>query len=196
MLLIVLPLMGYLLGSLSSAVLVSRLMRLPDPRQAGSGNPGATNVLRLGSKSAAALTLLGDVLKGVIPVLIVRAIDNDPLVIVLTGLGAFLGHLFPLFFGFAGGKGVATALGVFLALDPLVAAAQVTVWLLTALIFRYSSLAAVTAAVTTPVILALRAADYSVTCFGVIIAVLLVYRHRGNITRLRSGTESRIRLKR
>ena len=104
MLLILLPLGGYLLGSVSSAVLVSKLMALPDPRQSGSGNPGATNVLRLGNKPAAALTLLGDVLKGVLPVLIAKYLDADTTGIALAGLGAFLGHLFPVFFGFAGGK--------------------------------------------------------------------------------------------
>ena len=155
MLLILLPLGGYLLGSVSSAVLVSKLLGLPDPRQSGSGNPGATNVLRLGNKLAAALTLLGDVLKGVLPVLIAKYLDAETTGMALAGLGAFLGHLFPVFFGFAGGKGVATSLGIFLALNPLIAGLQVALWVVMALIFRYSSLAALAAAFATPVLLSL-----------------------------------------
>ena len=195
MLLILLPLGGYLLGSVSSAVLVSKLMGLPDPRQSGSGNPGATNVLRLGNKPAAALTLLGDVLKGVLPVLIAKYLDADTTGIALAGLGAFLGHLFPVFFGFAGGKGVATSLGIFLALNPLIAGSQVAVWALMALVFRYSSLAALVTALVTPVLLAWQMDDPVLTGFGIILAALLVFRHGANIVRLCRGTESRIKLK-
>ncbi len=195
MLLILLPLGGYLLGSVSSAVLVSKLMGLPDPRQSGSGNPGATNVLRLGNKPAAALTLLGDVLKGVLPVLIAKYLDADTTGIALAGLGAFLGHLFPVFFGFAGGKGVATSLGIFLALNPLIAGLQVVLWALMALIFRYSSLAALAAALATPILLAWQMDDPVLTGFGIILAALLVFRHRTNLVRLCRGTESRIKLK-
>ena len=195
MLLILLPLGGYLLGSLSSAVLVSKLMGLPDPRQSGSGNPGATNVLRLGNKPAAALTLLGDVLKGVLPVLIAKYLDADTTGIALAGLGAFLGHLFPVFFGFAGGKGVATSLGIFLALNPLIAGSQVVLWALMALVFRYSSLAALVTALATPILLFWQMDDPVLTGFGIILAALLVFRHRANIVRLCRGTESRIKLK-
>ena len=195
MLLILLPLGGYLLGSVSSAVLVSKLMGLPDPRQSGSGNPGATNVLRLGNKPAAALTLLGDVLKGVLPVLIAKYLDADTTGIALAGLGAFLGHLFPVFFGFAGGKGVATSLGIFLALNPLIAGSQVALWALMALVFRYSSLAALVTALATPVLLFWQMDDPVLTGFGIILAALLVFRHRANIVRLCRGTESRIKLK-
>jgi len=195
MLLILLPLGGYLLGSVSSAVLVSKLMGLPDPRQSGSGNPGATNVLRLGNKPAAALTLLGDVLKGVLPVLIAKYLDAETTGIALAGLGAFLGHLFPVFFGFAGGKGVATSLGIFLALNPLIAGSQVALWALMALVFRYSSLAALGTALATPVLLAWQMDDPVLTGFGIILAALLVFRHRANIVRLCRGTESRIKLK-
>ena len=195
MLLILLPLGGYLLGSLSSAVLVSKLMKLPDPRQSGSGNPGATNVLRLGNKPAAALTLLGDVLKGVLPVLIAKYLDADTTGIALAGLGAFLGHLFPVFFGFAGGKGVATSLGIFLALNPLIAGSQVVLWALMALVFRYSSLAALVTALATPILLFWQMDDPVLTGFGIILAALLVFRHRANIVRLCRGTESRIKLK-
>jgi glycerol-3-phosphate acyltransferase PlsY len=196
MLLILLPLGGYLLGSVSSAVLVSKLMDLPDPRQSGSGNPGATNVLRLGNKPAAVLTLLGDVLKGVLPVLIAKYLDADTTGIALAGLGAFLGHLFPVFFGFAGGKGVATSLGIFLALNPLIAGLQVVLWALMALIFRYSSLAALVTALATPVLLSWQMDDPVLTGFGGILAALLVFRHRANIVRLVQGNESTIQLKR
>ena len=195
MLLILLPLGGYLLGSVSSAVLVSKLMGLPDPRQSGSGNPGATNVLRLGNKSAAALTLLGDVLKGVLPVLIAKYLDADTTGIALAGLGAFLGHLFPVFFGFAGGKGVATSLGIFLALNPLIAGSQVALWALMALVFRYSSLAALVTALATPVLLFWQMDDPVLTGLGSILAALLVFRHRANIVRLVQGNESKIQLK-
>ena len=195
MLLILLPLGGYLLGSVSSAVLVSKLMGLPDPRQSGSGNPGATNVLRLGNKSAAALTLLADVLKGVLPVLIAKYLDADTTGIALAGLGAFLGHLFPVFFGFAGGKGVATSLGIFLALNPLIAGSQVALWALMALVFRYSSLAALVTALATPVLLAWQMDDPVLTGLGIILAALLVFRHRANIVRLVQGNESKIQLK-
>ena len=195
MLLILLPLGGYLLGSVSSAVLVSKLMGLPDPRQSGSGNPGATNVLRLGNKPAAALTLLGDVLKGVLPVLIAKYLDADTTGIALAGLGAFLGHLFPVFFGFAGGKGVATSLGIFLALNPLIAGSQVALWALMALVFRYSSLAALVTALATPVLLSWQMGDPVLTAFGIILGALLVFRHRANIVRLVQGNESKIQLK-
>ena len=195
MLLILLPLGGYLLGSVSSAVLVSKLMGLPDPRQSGSGNPGATNVLRLGNKPAAALTLLGDVLKGVLPVLIAKYLDADTTGIALAGLGAFLGHLFPVFFGFAGGKGVATSLGIFLALNPLIAGSQVALWALMALVFRYSSLAALVTALATPILLSWQMDDPVLTGLGIILAALLVFRHRANIVRLVQGNESKIQLK-
>ena len=195
MLLILLPLGGYLLGSVSSAVLVSKLMGLPDPRQSGSGNPGATNVLRLGNKPAAALTLLGDVLKGVLPVLIAKYLDADTTGIALAGLGAFLGHLFPVFFGFVGGKGVATSLGIFLALNPLIAGSQVALWALMALVFRYSSLAALVTALATPILLSWQMDDPVLTGFGIILAALLVFRHRANIVRLVQGNESKIQLK-
>jgi glycerol-3-phosphate acyltransferase PlsY len=186
---------GYLLGSVSSAVLVSKLMGLPDPRQSGSGNPGATNVLRLGNKPAAALTLLGDVLKGALPVLIAKYLDADTTGIALAGLGAFLGHLFPVFFGFAGGKGVATSLGIFLALNPLIASLQIVLWALMALVFRYSSLAALVTALATPILLFWQMDDPVLTWFGIILAAFLVFRHRANIVRLVQGNESQIQLK-
>ena len=189
---LLLPLAGYLLGSISSAVLVSRLMNLPDPRSEGSGNPGATNVLRLGNKPAAALTLTGDVLKGVIPVLIANWLSDNTLVVALAGAGAFLGHLFPVFFAFKGGKGVATALGVFVAVSPPLALALVLTWLTIAVIFRYSSLAALASAISAPAWAwwIIREPAYAV--LALVLGLILVWRHRENIRRLTNGTESRI----
>lgn len=182
---------AYLLGSLSSAVLVAKLFSLPDPRTAGSQNPGATNVLRLGGKKAAAITLAGDILKGFIPVSIAYALDVLPIMIAITGLAAFLGHLFPVFFGFKGGKGVATALGVLLGLNPTVGLAVLAVWLATALITHYSSLAALLAAACAPLFMALLANQPSYTTLTVIMSAMLYWRHRENIRRLRAGTEGR-----
>jgi glycerol-3-phosphate acyltransferase PlsY len=189
---LLLPLAGYLLGSISSAVLVSRLMNLPDPRSEGSGNPGATNVLRLGNKPAAALTLAGDVLKGVIPVLIANWLSDNTLVVALAGAGAFLGHLFPVFFAFKGGKGVATALGVFVAVCPPLALALVLTWRAIAVIFRYSSLAALASAISAPAWAwwIIREPAYAV--LALVLGLILVWRHRENIRRLTNGTESRI----
>ena len=149
-----LPVLAYLLGSISSAVVVARVMDLPDPREIGSKNPGATNILRYGGKMAAVLTLAGDILKGVIAVLVARALTADAVIITLCGFAAFLGHLFPVFFGFRGGKGVATALGVWFALNPWVGLALLATWVLMALLFRYSSLAALTASALAPLYVA------------------------------------------
>ena len=137
-----LPLLAYLAGSVSTAIIVCRLMKLPDPRSEGSGNPGATNVLRVGGKKAAALTLIGDALKGFIPVLVANLIDATPLIVGLTALGAVLGHLYPLFFGFKGGKGVATSFGSLFGISSVVGLLTVTTWLAFSLTFRISSLAA------------------------------------------------------
>ena len=190
-----LPTAGYLIGSVSSAIVVSALLRLPDPRTSGSRNPGATNVLRLGSKIGALLTLVGDIAKGLLPVLAVSCwISDHALLLAMTGLGAFLGHLFPLYFKFAGGKGVATALGVILAIHPLIAVIQIATWLLVALVFRYSSLAALVTAAATPLYLWLAGGQASFIALGAILAVLLFWRHRQNIERLIARTESKIRL--
>ena len=183
---------GYLIGSISSAVIVSRLMGLPDPRQEGSGNPGATNVLRLGGKLAAALTLIGDILKGAIPVLIAASLTAEPMAIALAGAGSFFGHLFPVFFGFKGGKGVATALGVFLALNPLIALSLALTWLTIAIILRFSSLAALISSASAPLwAWWFDSSDvYIVLAFA--LAIILVWRHTENIKRLIAGTESKI----
>ena len=190
-----LPAAGYLIGSVSSAIVVSALLRLPDPRTSGSRNPGATNVLRLGSKIGALLTLAGDIAKGLLPVLAVSCwISDHALLLATTGVGAFLGHLFPLYFKFAGGKGVATALGVVLAIHPLIALIQIATWLLVALVFRYSSLAALVTAAATPLYLWLAGDQASFIALGAILAVLVFWRHRQNIERLIARTESKIRL--
>ena len=183
---------GYLIGSISSAVIVSRLMGLPDPRQEGSGNPGATNVLRLGGKLAAALTLIGDILKGAIPVLIAASLTAEPMAIALAGAGSFFGHLFPVFFGFKGGKGVATALGVFLAINPFIALSLTLTWLTIAIIFRFSSLAAIISSASAPLwAWWFDSSDvYIVLAFA--LAIILVWRHSENIKRLIAGTESKI----
>ena len=183
---------GYLIGSISSAVIVSRLMGLPDPRQEGSGNPGATNVLRLGGKLAAALTLIGDILKGAIPVLIAASLTTEPMAIALAGAGSFFGHLFPVFFGFKGGKGVATALGVFLAINPFIALSLALTWLTIAIIFRFSSLAAIISSASAPLwAWWFDSSDvYIVLAFA--LAIILVWRHSENIKRLIAGTESKI----
>ena len=183
---------GYLLGSVSSAVLVSRAMQLPDPRSEGSGNPGATNVLRLGNKVGAGLTLAGDVLKGVLPVLVARWLSEDPLTVALAGASAFVGHLFPLFFGFKGGKGVATALGVFAAVSLPVAGGLALTWGGAALVFRYSSLAALVSAVSAPIWSWWLLANPVYTGLATVLGLILILRHWGNIQRLLSGTESKI----
>lgn len=189
---LLLPLLAYLFGSISSAVVVSRAMGLQDPRTAGSRNPGATNVLRLGGKKAAVITLAGDILKGVIPVLIARALTDDPRLLAATAAAAFLGHLFPIFFGFKGGKGVATAWGALTALNAWVGLALILSWLVVALAFRYSSLAAISAAVLGPAYVwwFSREPVYFATALG--ICALLLWRHRGNIRNLVTGKEDKI----
>lgn len=189
---IIFTVIAYLFGSISSAIIISKIFGLTDPRQVGSGNPGATNVLRSGNKTAAALTLLGDMLKGLIPVLITKYFTNDPTTIALVAMAAFFGHLFPIFFGFKGGKGVATALGVYLALHPFLFLGFMVSWILIAYFFRYSSLAALTsAALSIPVALILFAELHIIGAVFVIVGALF-YRHRENIDRLQSGTESKI----
>ena len=183
---------GYLLGSVSSAVVVSRLMNLPDPRSEGSGNPGATNVLRLGNKVGAGLTLSGDILKGVLPVLAARWLSDDSLSVALAGAGAFFGHLFPLFFGFKGGKGVATALGVFATISLPVAGGLALTWLVVALVFRYSSMAALMSAASAPLWTWWILATPVYTGLALLLALMLILRHRANIGRLLAGTESKI----
>lgn len=192
---------SYLLGSLSFAVIVSRLMGLNDPRSYGSKNPGATNVLRSGSKKAAILTLLLDALKGWLPVAMVLtwgpAYGLGPEVAAVAGLAAFLGHLYPVFFGFAGGKGVATAVGVVIGVHGLLALATVLTFVIVVYFSRYVSLASMVAAVFAPVYylfgdgVAWQASASEVLSLSVM-ALLLVWRHRENINRLLAGTESKL----
>ena len=182
---------AYLMGSLSSAIIVCQLMGLPDPRSQGSGNPGATNVLRFGGKKLAIIVLLGDALKGVIPVLLAKLLGLSPAALAYIALAAFLGHLFPVFFGFRGGKGVATALGVILVLSWPVAVFAILVWIMMAAIFRYSSLAALTAAVLAPV-LAFFVSEIYMFYAITLISIILIVRHYDNIRRLWAGTEGKI----
>lgn len=189
------PLMGYLFGSISSAVLVSKLFRLSDPRDVGSGNPGATNVLRSGNKLAAALTLLGDVSKGIIPVLLAQYAGVSTGVLAMVAIAAFMGHLLPIFFGFKGGKGVATAVGVFLALSWKLVAVFAATWILVAAISRYSSLAALMATALTGVAsFAIFNQEHQLQLIGAIfwIVAFTFQRHRENIERLKNGTEGKI----
>lgn len=192
---------AYLLGSLSFAVIVSRVMGLHDPRTYGSKNPGATNVLRSGSKKAAIATLVLDALKGWLPVVLVQhwgaAYGLQEGTVALVGLAAFVGHLFPVYFGFAGGKGVATALGVLLGVQLGLGLAACASWLLVAYFFRYSSLASLVAAVFAPVYYLFGdgvawVMDKPVLVALVLMAMLLVWRHAENINRLVAGTESKL----
>jgi glycerol-3-phosphate acyltransferase PlsY len=191
---------AYLIGSISFAVVVSKCMRLPDPYSYGSGNPGATNVLRTGNKRAAVFTLLGDALKGFLAVMIARfvlgeaALANDAGAWIMYGvvIAVFLGHLYPLFHGFKGGKGVATACGILFGINLTLGLATLATWLIVAFFLRYSSLAALAAAVFGPI--------YFVFLFGFqpmaialsVVCALLIWRHRSNIRNLMNGTETRI----
>ena len=185
---------AYLVGSFSSAIIISRLKGLEDPRNVGSGNPGATNVLRSGDKSAAIMTLLGDILKGFLPVLIAKLAGAGPMLVALVGLAAFLGHLYPVYYQFKGGKGVATAGGVLLAISPLGVFFLICIWFVIAFLTRYSSLAALIAAVAAPLILMLINPILPYIALGGVIAGFLIWRHRENINRLLNGTESKINL--
>ena len=191
---IVLPylVLGYLLGSLPFAVIVSRAFGIADPRSFGSGNPGATNVLRSGHKAAALLTLVGDGAKGWLAMWLAARFGGDGLAVAVAGIAAFFGHVFPLFLKFKGGKGVATAVGVLAGFSGLLALICVGVWLAVALISRYSSLAALLAAIAAPsVALWLQLPTHQVLAV-ILMSVMLVLRHRSNIQKLLAGTESRI----
>ena len=188
--------LAYLIGSLSAAIITCKIMGLPDPRTTGSNNPGATNVLRIGGKKAAIFTLVGDLLKGLIPVVIVKLIfPAESLLIALTALAAFLGHLFPVFFQFKGGKGVATALGCIIGLNLWVAWCAFGVWLAIFLPTRISSLSALTAAVVAPIFLWLFDASASVVIAIIIMDILLIIRHKENIQRILKGEEKKMTFK-
>ena len=187
---------GYLIGSLSFAVIVSRVMGLNDPRTYGSGNPGATNVLRSGNKTAAVLTLLLDALKGFVPVFLVSQFGArfglGEGTVAMVGLAAFLGHLWPVFFKFAGGKGVATAAGVLLGINPWLGLATLATWIVIAFFFRYSSLASLVSAVFAPFYQLLIWGGGPVAMTVTVMGLLLVWRHAANIQKLFNGTESKL----
>ncbi|MAJ90777.1 MAG: acyl-phosphate glycerol 3-phosphate acyltransferase [Legionellales bacterium] len=183
---------AYLLGSLSAAVLVCNILGLSDPRSGGSRNPGTTNVMRLHGKKAAFLTLTGDILKGIIPVLLAKVISNSEIIIALSGLAAFLGHIFPIYFGFKGGKGVATLIGVLFATHWQLGVAYVLTWILTAFIFRYSSLAALIAAILTPLYAYFSGQESQYIVILIIIMIILLWKHKPNIINLIKKKEDKI----
>jgi glycerol-3-phosphate acyltransferase PlsY len=183
---------AYLMGSVSSAIIVCKLMGLPDPRTQGSNNPGATNVLRIGGKKAAAITLLGDSLKGFIPVLIANLMGVTPLILAAVALAAFLGHLYPLFFGFKGGKGVATALGVQFGLGWQIGAGVGLIWLIMAKVVKISSLSALVSMALAPLVVWLFWPAPELIGVQVVISLILFWRHRSNIRNLISGKEGKI----
>ncbi|MGY0399529.1 MAG: glycerol-3-phosphate 1-O-acyltransferase PlsY [Ostreibacterium sp.] len=185
---------GYLFGSLSSAVIVCNVMRLPDPRTQGSNNPGATNVMRIGGKKAAYLTFAGDFLKGLLPVLLAKLMTDNYGAITGAALGAFLGHLYPLYFNFKGGKGVATFVGVLLGLNAFIFFGFLVIWLTILLTTGYVSLASMIGALTT-IIMALFLSSSAIVFLLVILAGLMIYRHRDNIQKLKNGTENHFRKK-
>ena len=187
---------AYVLGSVSFAIVVSKLFRLADPRTFGSGNPGATNVLRTGNKVAAALTLLGDCVKGVVPVALAVHFDEQLMLgdagIALIAVAVFAGHVWPLFFRFKGGKGVATALGVLLGLNPILGIATLLTWIVIAYAFRYSSLAALISALFAPFYYTLLFGLNSIGFAVLIMSSVLIWRHRSNIGNLIAGKERKI----
>lgn len=188
---------AYLLGSVPFAVVFSRLFGLQDPRTYGSGNPGATNVLRSGNKAAAALTLIGDAAKGWLAVWLAIHFKTSPLLVAGVAIAVFLGHLYPIFLKFKGGKGVATAFGIMIAIEPLLALATMATWIIMAVFFRFSSLAALTCAVFAPFYyfyggMLVWTSHVPIGAALIVIALFLLYRHKANIQRLISGTEPRI----
>jgi acyl phosphate:glycerol-3-phosphate acyltransferase len=189
---LVLLIFGYLLGSLSSAIIVSRVMGLPDPRKQGSGNPGATNILRLAGKGPAAIVLLGDMMKGLVPLLVAGYFELPPMALAGIALAPFLGHLYPAFFDFQGGKGVATFFGVLLGLSWMVGALALLTWLAVALLFRLSSLAALSAALMAPLYMHWFHAPLPLLVVSIIMSTLLVLRHQINIQNLFKGAEPKI----
>ncbi|MBI3774053.1 MAG: glycerol-3-phosphate 1-O-acyltransferase PlsY [Gammaproteobacteria bacterium] len=185
-------LLSYLLGSLSAAIIVCKLMGLPDPRSQGSGNPGATNVLRIGGKKAAAITLLGDLLKGLIPVALAKLFITEPWALAGVAFAAFLGHLLPVFFKFQGGKGVATSFGVLLGLSWPAALTVLAVWLTMAAVFRISSLSALVAALAAPVAMLWFSPHIEFFWLTTLTSLVLLWRHRSNLQNLLAGKEGKI----
>ncbi len=181
---------GYLVGSIATAILVARALGLGDPRLSGSGNPGATNILRIGGRKAALLTLLGDLIKGVVPIVIARLLGLEDWALATVALATFLGHLYPVFFGFRGGKGVATALGILLALLPVLGLSVLGLWILVFAVTRVSSRAALLAAIgAVPIVFAVSS-ETSMRVLIMVLVPLILWRHRSNIRRLLDGSES------
>jgi glycerol-3-phosphate acyltransferase PlsY len=181
---------AYLIGSISSAIIICRLMGLPDPREQGSGNPGATNVMRIGGKKAAAITLLGDTLKGLIPVYAANVLGMPVELVAATGLAAFMGHLYPVFFSFKGGKGVATSVGVLLGFSWVLGFAFMATWYLVYKLGKISSFSALVASTLSPVFAWFIVGDKAIVTASVTMMVFLLWRHQGNIQRLLAGEES------
>ena len=181
---------GYLVGSIATAILVARALGLGDPRLSGSGNPGATNILRIGGRKAALLTLLGDLIKGVVPIVIARLLGLEDWALAAVALATFLGHLYPVFFGFRGGKRVATALGILLALLPVLGLSVLGLWILVFAVTRVSSMAALLAAIgAVPIVFAVSS-ETSMRVLIMVLVPLILWRHRSNIRRLLDGSES------
>lgn len=187
---IIFALAAYLLGSISSAIITCKLMGLEDPRSVGSNNPGATNVLRTGGKKAAIITLLGDMLKGLLPILVVQQLQNDAMALAITGVSAFLGHLYPLYYSFKGGKGVATFYGVLLGINWMIGLAALAVWGLTMLLFRISGLSALVSATSSPLIVWYLDGSNILIIAVSFMAILLIWRHRTNIKQMLQGAKT------
>lgn len=190
--LVLLPILAFLIGSISNAIIVCRIMNLPDPRTQGSNNPGATNVLRIGGKKAAAITLLADALKGGIPVLIAWQLGFELYLATLVGLFVFLGHVYPIWFGFKGGKGVATFLGMLFALNIWVGLASGLSWLFVARVLKISSLSALIVAALTPLYFYLITQNISATYLIILMSIWIFWTHRSNIKRLLDKQETKI----
>jgi glycerol-3-phosphate acyltransferase PlsY len=184
--------LAYLIGSISTAIITCKIMGLADPRTTGSHNPGTTNVLRHGGKKAGIITLTGDMLKGLIPVLIVSQFQTDALSIAIVGLSAFLGHLFPVYYGFKGGKGVATYYGVIFGINWLVGLIAVSIWLTVAVLMKISSLSALISISATPFILWYFSHSVELTSVVAVMSILVIWRHQSNIRFLLQGTEGKI----
>ncbi|HEX2201373.1 MAG TPA: glycerol-3-phosphate 1-O-acyltransferase PlsY [Gammaproteobacteria bacterium] len=184
--------LAYLFGSISSAIILCRIAGYPDPRRQGSGNPGASNILRLYGKKAAAITLAGDLLKGLLPLLIGRALQVPEVILASLGVAAFLGHLYPIFFQFEGGKGVATFIGILYGLAWPAGVAFMLVWVVIAATFRYSSLSALVATALSPVLIFITVPSYAYLTATLLMAGFIFWRHQANIRKLLSGTERKI----
>jgi acyl phosphate:glycerol-3-phosphate acyltransferase len=184
--------LAYLFGSISSAIILCRIAGYPDPRQQGSGNPGATNIFRLYGKKAAAITLAGDLLKGLLPLLIGRALQVPEVILASLGVAAFLGHLYPIFFQFEGGKGVATFIGILYGLAWPAGVAFMLVWVVIAATFRYSSLSALVATALSPALVFISVPSYAYLTATLLMAGFIFWRHQANIRKLLSGTERKI----